>query len=170
MFNEYKKTTEDGKLLQEIDSRKKAMLIALNQPRLKFKEVNSDLQLGSFRLSDGTVRFICLATLLLQPRQSLPSILMIDEPELGLHPVAIDILSEMINIASINSQVFITTQSPRLIDQFEPKNIIVINRKQDDNGRYCSDFEKFTDDGLSSWLEDYSLADMWDSNILGGRP
>ena len=138
--------------------------------QLRFKEVNSDLQLGSFRLSDGIVRFICLATLLLQPRQSLPNILMIDEPELGLHPVAIDILSEMINIASINSQIFITTQSPRLIDQFEPKNIIVINRKQDDDGRYCSDFEKFTDKGLSSWLEDYSLADMWDSNILGGRP
>lgn len=138
--------------------------------QLKFKEVKSDLELGSFRLSDGTIRFICLATLLLQPRQSLPKIIIIDEPELGLHPVAIDILAEMFNIASRNSQIFITTQSERLINNFEPKNIIVIDRQKDENERYYSSFQKLNNKNLSEWLDKYKLSDMWNSNIIGGRP
>ncbi len=141
-----------------------------NSIQLKYKEVNSDLELGSFRLSDGTIRFICLATLLLQPKKSLPKIIIIDEPELGLHPVAIDLLAEMINIASRNSQIFITTQSERLINNFEPKNIIVIDREKDENSRYHSSFHKLDEETLSSWLEKYQISDMWNSNILGGRP
>jgi len=138
--------------------------------QLKFKEKYSDLELGSFRLSDGTIRFIALATLLLQPKSTLPKIIIIDEPELGLHPMAIDILSEMINIASRNSQIFITTQSERLIDHFEPKNIIVIDRKQDENRRYYSDFKKLNSKDLSEWTDEYRLSDIWNSNIIGGRP
>ena len=141
-----------------------------NSIQLKFKEKNSDLELGSFRLSDGTIRFIALATLLLQPKSSLPKIIIIDEPELGLHPMAIDILSEMINIASSNSQIFITTQSERLIDHFEPKNIIVIDRKQDKNQRYYSDFKKLDSKDLLQWTDEYRLSDIWNSNIIGGRP
>jgi len=138
--------------------------------QLKFKEVNSDLELGSFRLSDGTIRFICLATLLLQPKRSLPKIIIIDEPELGLHPVAIDILSEMIYIASRNSQIFLTTQSERLINSFEPKNIIVIDRKKDENRRFYSSFKKLDEESLSEWLAEYKISDIWNSNIIGGRP
>ena len=138
--------------------------------QLKFREKNSDLELGSFRLSDGTIRFIALSTLLLQSKITLPKIIIIDEPELGLHPMAIDILSEMINIASRNSQIFITTQSERLIDHFEPENIIVIDRKQDKNQRYYSDFKKLDSQELSQWTEDYRLSDIWNSNIIGGRP
>ena len=137
---------------------------------LNYKEKNSDLELNSSKLSDGTLRFICLATLLLQPNDSMPNIIIIDEPELGLHPLAIDILSEMINIASKNAQIFITTQSERLLNHFEPKSIIVINRKKDEFGRYCSEFKKLDKEELSIWLEDYALSDMWDSNIIGGRP
>jgi len=138
--------------------------------QLKFKEKNSDLELGSFRLSDGTIRFIALATLLLQPKTTLPKIIIIDEPELGLHPMAIDILSEMINIASRNSQIFITTQSERLIDHFEPENIIVIDRKQDENQRYYSNFKKLNSKELAEWTKEYKLSDIWNSNIIGGRP
>ncbi len=138
--------------------------------QLKFKEKNSDLELGSFRLSDGTVRFMALATLLLQPKESLPKIIIIDEPELGLHPMAIDILSEMLNIASRNSQIFLTTQSERLIDHFEPKNIIVIERKQDDSDRYYSDFKKLDNEELEEWIQEYNLSEIWNSNIIGGRP
>lgn len=138
--------------------------------QLKFKELNSDLELGSFRLSDGTIRFICLATLLLQPKKTLPKIIIIDEPELGLHPVAIDILAEMLNIASTNAQIFITTQSERFINSFEPKNIIVIDRKKDENSRYYSSFQKLNRENLSEWLEEYKISDMWNSNIIGGRP
>jgi len=141
-----------------------------NSIQLKFKEINSDLELGSFRLSDGTVRFICLATLLLQPKESMPKIIIIDEPDLGLHPVAIDVLAEMLNIASHHAQIFLTTQSERLITYFEPKNIIVINRKKDDKGRFYSDFTKLDNDSLKEWIEDYSVSEMWNSNIIGGRP
>ena len=138
--------------------------------QLKFKEKNSDLELGSFRLSDGTIRFIALSVLLLQSKETLPKIIIIDEPELGLHPMAIDILSEMINIASRNSQIFLTTQSERLIDHFEPKNIIVIDRKQDSNNRYYSDFKKLNNKELKEWTKEYRLSDIWNSNIIGGRP
>lgn len=141
-----------------------------NSIQLRFKEINSELELGSFRLSDGTVRFICLATLLLQPKETMPKIIIIDEPELGLHPVAIDILSEMLNNASNSAQIFLTTQSERLINHFEPKNIIVIDRKKDINGRYYSAFNKLSEDSLKSWTDEYSISDMWDSNIIGGRP
>jgi len=138
--------------------------------QLKFKEKFSDLELGSFRLSDGTIRFIALATLLLQPKRTLPRIIIIDEPELGLHPVAIDILSEMINIASRESQIFITTQSERLINHFKPENIIAIDRKQDENKRYYSDFKKLSSKELENWIKEYKLSDIWDSNIIGARP
>ncbi|NEW61189.1 AAA family ATPase [Sulfurovum sp. bin170] len=141
-----------------------------NSIQLKFKEKNSSLELGSFRLSDGTIRFIALTALLLQPKNTLPKIIIIDEPELGLHPMAIDILSEMINIASRNSQIFITTQSERLIDHFEPKNIIIMDRKQDANNRYYSDFKKLNNQELSEWTDEYKLSDIWNSNIIGGRP
>jgi len=141
-----------------------------NSIQLRFKEINSELELGSFRLSDGTVRFICLATLLLQPKETMPKIIIIDEPELGLHPVAIDILAEMLNIASNSAQIFLTTQSERLINHFEPKNIIAIDRKKDINGRYYSAFNKLSEDSLKSWTDEYSISDMWDSNIIGGRP
>ena len=138
--------------------------------QLKFKEKNSDLELGSFRLSDGTIRFTALATLLLQPKFTIPKVIIIDEPELGLHPMAIDILAEMINIASKHSQIFITTQSERLINHFEPKNIIVVDRKQDMSGRFYSDFKKLKSSDLKDWIKDYSLSDIWNSNIIGGRP
>ncbi len=137
---------------------------------LNFKEKNSDLELNSSKLSDGTIRFICLTTLLLQPKESMPNIIIIDEPELGLHPFAIDILSEMINIASRNAQIFITTQSERLLNQFEPEKIIVIDRKKDEFGRFYSHFNKLNRKELSSWLEYYTLSDVWNSNIIGGRP
>jgi len=141
-----------------------------NSIQLKFKEKNSDLELGSFRLSDGTIRFMALSALLLQSKETLPKIIIIDEPELGLHPMAIDILSEMINIASRNSQIFITTQSERLINHFEPKNIIVIDRKQDINNRYYSAFKKLDNIELKEWTDKYRLSDIWNSNIIGGRP
>lgn len=85
---------------------------------------------GGFRLSDETVRFICLATLLLRSKKTMPKIIVIDEAELGLHPVVIDILSEILNIAPNSAQIFLTTQSGRPINHFEPKNIIAIERKR----------------------------------------
>jgi len=138
--------------------------------KLKFKEINSDLEQDSYKLSDGTIRFIALITLLSLPHEKRPKIIIIDEPELGLHPVAIDLLSEAIRKSARHTQIFITTQSERLINNFEPENIITINRKKDENNRYYSDFKKLDKKSLENWIDEYSLSDLWNSNIIGAKP
>lgn len=131
--------------------------------RLLWKQKGSDYPLKPHHLSDGTLRFICLTTALLQPDP--PSTIIIDEPELGLHPYAIEILAELIEATSKKTQLIVSTQSPSLIDYFEPKNIIVVNRKKG-----ASVFKRLIKDELSSWLEDYSLGDLWRKNIVTGGP
>ena len=131
--------------------------------RLRWRQKGSDYPLKPQHLSDGTLRFICLTTALLQPDP--PSTIIIDEPELGLHPYAIEILAELIKSASKKTQLIISTQSPALVDYFEPEDIIVVNRK---NG--ASVFDRLKKAELSSWLEDYSLGDLWRKNIVTGGP
>ncbi len=131
--------------------------------RLLWKQKGSDYPLKPNHLSDGTIRFICLTTALLQPDP--PSTIIIDEPELGLHPYAIDILAELIHAASTKMQVIVSTQSPALVDCFEPQHVIVANRKDG-----ASEFERLKPKDLASWLEDYSLGDLWRKNIVGGGP
>ena len=118
------------------------------------------------QLSDGTLRFICLATLLLQPTELQPSTIIIDEPELGLHPFAITIFAEMAQKAAVNKQVILATQSAELLDNFDVEDIIVV-----DNTENGSEFKRLDADKLNLWLEnDYSLGELWNKNILGGRP
>ena len=131
--------------------------------RLRWKQKGSDYPLKPHHLSDGTLRFICLTTALLQPDP--PSTIIIDEPELGLHPYAIEILAELIEATSKRSQLIVSTQSPALVDCFRPENIIVANRKKG-----ASIFERLKRNELSSWLEDYSLGDLWRKNIVSGGP
>jgi predicted ATPase len=138
---------------------------------LKYKEIGSDIEFGAFRLSDGTLRFMALATLLIQPKETMPAIIIIDEPELGLHPVAIDKLASLLITASKYSQIFITTQSERLLNNFEAENIIVVSREKEiGNNRYYSDFRQLNKEELETWLAEYSLSQIWESNIIGGRP
>ena len=101
--------------------------------------------------------------LLLQP--SLPSLILLDEPELGLHPFAITILSEMIEAAARRSQVMLATQSVTLLNQFSPEAIIIA-----DNDGLRTHFRRLTEQDLSSWMNDYSVGDLWEKNIIGGRP
>jgi len=115
------------------------------------------------QLSDGAMRFICLTTALLQPEP--PSTLIIDEPELGLHPYALEILAELFDAASQRMQVIIATQSPALVDCFEPKHIIMVNRHKG-----ASQFERLNQADLSMWLEDYSLGDLWRKNVIEAHP
>ncbi len=115
------------------------------------------------QLSGGAIRFICLATALLQPTP--PSTILIDEPELGMHPYAIEILAELFQSASQRMQVIISTQSPALVDCFQPKDIIVVNRKEG-----ASEFTRLNEEALSNWLEDYSLGDLWRKNIISASP
>ena len=117
------------------------------------------------QLSDGTLRFICLTTLLLQPRELQPDTIIIDEPELGLHPYAITILAEMIRQLSSEKQIIISTQSVELLDEFTAEDVIVVDRNG--NG---SQFRRLNSEQLREWLEDdYALSDLWKKNILGGR-
>lgn len=117
-------------------------------------------------LSDGTLRFICLTTLLLQPKSLLPDTVLIDEPELGLHPFAINLLAEMLKEAAESKQVIVSTQSVELLNNFQPEDVVVVQREND-----ASVFKRLDAEELSDWLaEDYSLGELWKRNILGGRP
>ena len=121
-----------------------------------------DTPMGQRQLSDGTLRFLALATLLLQPAELQPQLILIDEPELGLHPVALTLLSEMLQSASEVRQVIVSTQSAELVSQFDPDDIVVVSRK---GGR--SVFARLDSDELSHWLKDYSLGDLWKMNVFG---
>jgi len=114
-------------------------------------------------LSDGSIRFVCLAAALLQPDP--PSTIIIDEPELGLHPGALAILAELIEDASRRTQVIISTQSPALIDHFAINDVIVVSRK---NG--ASTFKRLDEKDFNVWLEEYSVGELWTKDVIGGGP
>jgi predicted ATPase len=133
--------------------------------KLAWVHQGTDKYFGASALSDGTLRFIALATLLLQPPELRPSVILIDEPELGLHPAAIALLASMIHSASVDTQVIAATQSPILLDYFEPEDILVAERK--DGG---TAFNRLNSDDYAHWLQDYSLGQLWEKNYLGGRP
>ncbi|SFQ30994.1 Predicted ATPase [Roseivivax halotolerans] len=133
------------------------------QINLRWRQKGSDYILWPSQLSDGSIRFICLATALLQPDP--PSTIIIDEPELGLHPYAITLLASLFQSASNRMQVITSTQSTELVNHFSPENILIVER---DGG--SSTFGKLDADLLQDWLEEYSLGELWNKNILGGRP
>jgi predicted ATPase len=128
---------------------------------LSWRQKGSDYPLQPYHFSDGSIRFICLATTLLQPTP--PAIIIIDEPELGLHPSAISILAELIQNAAKRIQLFIATQSPSFIDNFAVENVIVVNRK---NGE--STFSRLQEKDFNVWLENYSVGELWTKNIISG--
>lgn len=131
--------------------------------KLSWTQKGSDYPMQPYHLSDGSIRFICLATALLQPNP--PSTIIIDEPELGLHPSAIVVLAEMIQVAAKQTQVIVATQSPALIDQFAVDDVVVVNRR---NG--ASTFKRLKEDDFSVWLEDYSVGELWTKNVISGGP
>ncbi len=132
---------------------------------LQWREQGSDLIYSPYFASDGTLRIMALVTLLLVPQQSQPQILIIDEPELSLHPHAIEIIMGLIKSVSLSTQVILATQSAALVDRFDPKDIIVVERK----GRE-SIFKRLETKRLKEWLDEYSLAELWEKNVIGGRP
>ncbi|NDV59916.1 AAA family ATPase [Bacteroides sp. 519] len=138
--------------------------ITPNKINLEWEEVDSDMYLNGYSFSDGTIRFIALATLLLQP--NLPEIIIIDEPELGLHPVAINKFSALVKKASQTSQVIISTQSTNLVNCFEANDVIVVNRENNQ-----SVFKHLSIEDLSVWINDYeySLGEIWEKNLIGGQ-
>lgn len=137
--------------------------------QLEWLQKDSDYPFRASQLSDGTLRFICLATALLQP--SLPSTVLFDEPELGLHPYALTLLANLFQQAArstgdyIYKQVIVSTQSAPLLNEFAPEDVIVVERSRGE-----SIFRRLEPGGLSEWLQDYNLGDLWQKNVLGGRP
>jgi len=133
---------------------------------LRWRMTNQgDLDFVVGQLSDGSLRIIALITLLLLPGSMLPGILIIDEPELGLHPAAEGVIGGLIKQASRSCQIILSTQSATFIDNFEPHDVIVTELE---NAR--TSFNRLTAERLKKWLERYSLSQIWSKNIIGGRP
>lgn len=132
---------------------------------LKWKESGQKYELNASQASDGMLRTICLFTLLMQPQKKLPQVILIDEPELGLHPVAINLLMGVIQEASINRQIFICTQSPQIVDQSDFNDIVVLNREYGHTSLYKPKENEFKD-----WLDTYTNSQIWEKNLIGGRP
>ena len=133
--------------------------------RLEWRHLGTDGYFDASSLSDGSLRFIALATLLLQPKELRPSVILLDEPELGLHPYAVTILASLVKQVSVETQVVLATQSSLLLDHFQPEDILVADRV-----RGATELRRLDGDKLKIWLEDYSLGQLWEKNELGGRP
>ncbi len=143
---------------------------------LRWRERDSEQEFGCHQLSDGTLRFIALATLLREPPEQLPPLVFVDEPELGLHPAGIAILAALLRKAAFHSQVLVATQSAALLNQFDPEDVVVVDRvdRKATSMPDCLDrstkFVRLSSTELGEWLEEYTLSELWDKNVLGGRP
>ena len=129
--------------------------------QLMWQQKDSDYPFLPSQLSDGSLRFICLVTALMQPDP--PSTIIIDEPELGLHPYAISLLGSLLESASERMQVIVATQSPQLLDEFSIDDLIVVELEDG-----VSVFKRLKESDFEVWLEDYSVGELWDKNVLGG--
>lgn len=133
--------------------------------QLEWMEQGQDEPFTASVLSDGTLRFICLAVVLLQPEEFMPATILIDEPELGLHPFAIKVLAGLMKSTSQKHQLIISTQSVELVNEFDAEDLIVVDKRDG-----SSTFKRPDTEALSEWLDEYSLGDLWKKNLLGGRP
>jgi predicted ATPase len=133
--------------------------------RLEWRHKGSEAYFDASSFSDGTLRFIALATLFLQPKAYRPSVILVDEPELGLHPYAITMLASLVKGASVDTQSIISTQSALLLDHFEPEDVLVADRIG--GGTRLT---RLSSEKLAAWLETYSLGQLWEKNEIGGRP
>jgi predicted ATPase len=132
---------------------------------LSWRERNSDRVFNASQAADGMLRVMALVTLLLLPERDLPDVLILDEPELGLHPYAINVIAGLIRSVSIKTQVMVATQSMPFVDCFEPEDIVVVERPERE-----SVFRRLSRPGIEEWLNDYSLSELWEKNVIGGRP
>jgi predicted ATPase len=146
-FDDYELEPDHGKLL------------------LSWRERGSDQVFNASQAADGMLRAMALVALLQQPEDDLPDVLILDEPELGLHPSAINTVAGLIRSTSEQVQVIVATQSVSFIDRFEPEDIVVVDRDKRE-----STFRRLDRQALDDWLEDYSMSELWEKNVIGGRP
>ena len=147
------------------DFRLEPLRLDESKVRLEWLHEGSDDYFDASALSDGTLRFIAMAALLFQPKELRPTVILIDEPELGLHPYAITLLASLIKQAANESQIIVSTQSPLLLDHFEPEDVLVADRI---NG--ATQLTRLASQDLEEWFAEYSLGQLWEKNELGGRP
>lgn len=129
--------------------------------KLQWRQKDMLVNFQPHHLSDGTLRFMCLATALLQPCP--PQLIIVDEPELGLHPEALEVLAELVRRCSAATQFILATQSPTFADFFEPEDIVTVQRRD-----AASVFERQSAERLAPWLETYSLGQLWRKNVIRG--
>lgn len=132
---------------------------------LNWRHRKSDLVFGPHQLSDGTLRAICLISLLMQPESELPYLIVVDEPELGLHPYALNVVASLFQSASHRTQVLVGTQSSSFLNCFDPEDILVVERDGE-----ATTFQRPDADKLEEWLEEYTLGEVWEKNVIGGGP
>lgn len=133
---------------------------------LRWREKDSDYEFGVHQASDGSLRFMCLATLLLQPfdHKNAPFAITLDEPELGLHPYAIGLLADLLQQAASSAQIIVATQSAALLASAAgPEDTLVVTRDGD-----ASRVRRLTESELSPWLESYSLGEIWEKGTITG--
>jgi predicted ATPase len=132
---------------------------------LRWTDRDSTYVFSADQLSDGTLRAIAMITLLLQPEDEFPRVIVLDEPELGLHPYAIEAMASLLRRVSASCQIVVATQSISLVNQFQPEDIIVTTREGS-----SSDFKRLRSEELENWLDEYSVGDLWRKNLIGGTP
>ncbi len=137
---------------------------------LRWRDRNPDYEFGAHQLSDGSMRALALVTALLQPEETMPGIILLDEPELGLHPAGIAIVASLIRSVSKTRQIIVSTQSPRFLAEFEPEQVVVVERQEDDLGYGESVFTRLDSESLRGWLEDYDLGTLYEMQVTGGAP
>ncbi|MEY4806700.1 MAG: hypothetical protein RLZZ206_1089 [Cyanobacteriota bacterium] len=124
-----------------------------------------DQRFGCHQFSDGTLRALALITVLSQPTAKLPRLISIDEPELGLHPSAIALIAELCRSISRHTQIILSTQSTELLDHFSADEVVVV---ESDHGE--TRLTRLSSDALQRWLEDYSLSELYNKGVIGGKP
>jgi predicted ATPase len=167
MVNDNEYLRADGSNLAPFfeDFQLKPLRLRPDSIALEWRHKNSDQYFDASSFPDGTLRFIALTTLFLQPEDYRPSLILVDEPELGLHPYAIEMPAALICQASVTNQVIVSTQSSILLDHFAPEDMLVADRV-DDGTRIT----RLDPKPLAKWLDDYSLGQLWEKNEFGGRP
>jgi predicted ATPase len=138
--------------------------VAAGTLALAWRETGTSKPLYMHQLSEGTLRFLWLATLLQSP--GLTALTLLDEPEVSLHPELLSLLAEMLREASCRTQLVVATHSDRLIRFLQPKEIVLMDTDEDGMSTL-----KWADElDLKAWLQDYSLDELWSNGTLGARP
>ncbi|MCY4302298.1 MAG: AAA family ATPase [Aestuariivita sp.] len=132
---------------------------------LRWKSHELEKSIGAHLSSDGSLRYFALVTLLNLPNEMIPDVVLLDEPELGLHPSALALIGDLIRARATERQIIVATQSPLLADIFDLNEVFVLEST-------CGQtrVQRFSDDEYRHWLEQYSTGELWQKNLLGGRP